>query len=87
MSCLSSQYVFGYYGYNNNATPAYTSSSTMGISLFPDDAALIYNQASLSAHYGIHIRATLLFIDQWTNNMAILVTEGGLNRFQFQYQM
>jgi len=38
-------------------------------------------------HYGIHFRATLLFIDQWTNGMTILFQEGGYNRFSFTYQM
>ena len=72
MSCQSSNYVFGYYGYNNNGTPYYDSGKTPGLNLFPDDAALVYNMGSLAAHYGVHIRATLLFIDQWTNKMAII---------------
>lgn len=74
MSCTSNDYVFGYYGYNNNGTNYYSSGTTAGINLFPDTASLIYSKTSLPAHYGIHFRATLLFIDQWTNNMAIVIT-------------
>ena len=57
--------------------------------MFPDSATINFNKPSFTslAHYGIHFRATLLFIDDWTNGMQILFTEGGFNRYQFTYQM
>ncbi|MFM7851683.1 MAG: hypothetical protein ACKO96_07120, partial [Flammeovirgaceae bacterium] len=68
-------WVFGYYGYNLFGHPYYSSSITAGRSLFPNNAALKYNKASITqAHYGIRVRATLLFIDQWTNGLSILVS-------------
>lgn len=86
-SCDSSTYVFGYYGYGYAGLP-YTS-STSGASLFPAGAKLVYNNIGgiTLAHYGIHIRATILFIDEWINGMTINFVENGLNRFQFAYQM
>lgn len=87
MSCTSSAYVFGYYGYNNNGTVYYNNALSAGLNLFPVGAKLVYNKASLVAHYGIHLRATLLFIDQWVNGMSILVQENGKNAFSFTYQM
>jgi len=58
--------------------------------MFPSGAYITYTDASLFAgvaHYGVHFRATLLFIDDWVNGMSILFTEGGYNRHQFYYQM
>ena len=87
--CSSATYIFGYYGYHNNGTVYWdpTLSLGMGVSLFPVGAQLVYNQVNLASHYGIHLRATLLFIDQWVNGMAILVQENNTNAFSFNYQM
>jgi hypothetical protein len=87
MSCTSGAYVFGYYGLNNKGNPYFNSGLPEGQNLFPSDAKLVYNRASVAAHYGIHIRATLLFIDQWTNGLSILVQENSNNAFEFTYQM
>jgi hypothetical protein len=87
MSCDSSTYVFGYYGVNNNGTLYYNPALPAGLNLFPVGAKLVYSRASLAAHYGVNMRATLLFIDQWVNGMSILVQENGKNAFSFTYQM
>lgn len=88
MSCTSSAYVLGYYGYNNKGNPYYDSSITPeGKNLFPAGASVKYNKGSLAAHYGVHLRATILFIDQWKNGLSILVQENGKNGFSFTYQM
>jgi len=81
-NCAASTYYFGYYGYDLDT----------GNSLFPDGATLIYDLASYTnAHYGIKVRATLLFIDLWYNNMSILFSSGTgsskINAMQFNYQM
>jgi hypothetical protein len=58
--------------------------------MFPDGAKLTYTNNNAFTginHYAVHFRATLLFIDDWTNGMSILFTEGGYNRYQFNYQM
>lgn len=63
-TCSTANYVFGYYGYNLFGQSYYSASVTAGQSHFPSTAALKYNKASVTqAHYGIRIRATLLFID------------------------
>lgn len=88
--CQSSNYVFGYYGYYNEHVYSTTLGLTYGTNMFPSGAKLTYtNNAAFSStdHYAVHFRATLLFIDDWTNGMSILFTEGGYNRFQFDYQM
>ena len=80
--CNAANYVFGYYGYNLVGLSYYSSLLTLGANLFPSGATLSYSNSGIaSAHYGVHLRATLLFIDQWTNGMSILFQEGGLNRF------
>ena len=88
-SCASSTYVLGYYGYFNAAVYSGITGFSNDASMFPDSARITYNNPSFTtaAHYGVHFRATLLFIDDWVNGMSILFTEGGFNRFQFQYQM
>ena len=90
-ACTSSEYVFGYWGYYNSLV---YSSPQAGVSLsnsmFPSSASLTYSNPTAftsTSHYGVHFRATLLFIDDWTNGMSILFTEGGYNRYQFDYQM
>ena len=58
--------------------------------MFPTGATLTFTDNALftgTAHYGVHFRATLLFIDDWTNGLSIMFTEGGYNRYQFNYQM
>jgi len=58
--------------------------------LFPKGAKLsYYNAAAFTGinHYGIHIRATILFIDNWRNGMSVLFVEGGMNRFEASFQM
>jgi hypothetical protein len=63
-SCTTANYVFGYYGYNLYGQSYYTASIGAGKSLFPSNAALKYNKPSIPInHYGIRIRATILFID------------------------
>lgn len=71
-NCSKNTYVFGYYGYNNKGLSYYSSGLAEGINLFPDGAAIKYNKAVSTAHYGIHLRGTLLFIDDWKNGLKIL---------------
>jgi hypothetical protein len=89
-SCSSSSYVFGYYGYYNQGIYPVIPGFSYGDNMFPQGATLTYSSSTVFAgtpHYGVHFRATLLFIDDWTNGMSILFTEGGYNRYQFDYQM
>jgi len=71
----------------NNLNNAYYSSAGgnpgVGGSWFPAGATLTYNKASgvTVSHYGIRVRATILFIDEWRNGMTILFQEAGFNRF------
>lgn len=92
-SCTSANYVFGYYGYYNEKvySSALTSPpSSYGQNMFPNGAKLTYtNTGAFTSinHYAMHIRATVLFIDDWSNGMSILFAEGGKNRFQLSFQM
>lgn len=61
-SCSPTNWVFGYYGY----------SLTTGASLFPSVTLQFAGSGYGTSHYGVKIRANLLFIDQWQNNMSIL---------------
>jgi hypothetical protein len=89
-SCASSTYVFGYYGYYNQGVYSFSSALSFGSSLFPTGATLSYsNSAAFTGinHYSVNIRATILFIDVWSNGMSVLFVEGGINRFEASFQM
>lgn len=76
-SCPSSQYVFGYYGYYNQGVYTSALAGSYNTNLFPDGATLSYNNPAAFTgknHYGVHFRATLLFIDSWTNGKSIAFT-------------
>jgi hypothetical protein len=61
-NCDPSNYVFGYFGYDSS-----------GNSLFPAGAHLDYSATGYGTnHYGVHIRAALLFIDNWTDDISII---------------
>jgi hypothetical protein len=64
-----------YNTYLNGASVTSGTTLTYGQSMFPQGATLTFsNLASFSgtAHYSVHVRMTLLFIDDWTNGMSIL---------------
>lgn len=66
-NCKSTDYVFGYYGYDDS--PATYSASKFG------HASLTYVSKSTvinTPHYGIHFRAKFLFIDDWTDGMMVV---------------
>ena len=76
-ACGQGTYVFGYYGYYNEAVYTTSLALSYGISMFPSGATITFTDAALFsgvAHYGVHFRATLLFIDDWTNGLSILFT-------------
>ena len=89
-SCSNADYVFGYYGYyNKNVYPAGLSYS-YGQSMFPSMATLFYtNPTAFSGvdHYAVNFRATILFIDDWSNGLSIIFSEGGSTRFLATFQM
>lgn len=44
-----------------------------------EKATLTYTSSDTalsSAHYGIHFRAAILFIDEWQNSMSVVFKEG-----------
>ena len=61
-NCLSSDYMFGYYGYSN------------GLSNFGKANVRFFSTNSLiqNSHYAIHLKAKLLFIDSWKNGQKVI---------------
>lgn len=77
-SCGSFTWVFGYSSYIV---------STMTLN-FPS-VKLTYTSSTYSngAHYGIHFRATFLFIDQWKSTASIIFREGSKDIYAYNYGM
>lgn len=81
-ACTNTDYVFGYYGYDD--TPVTTSTSKFGTAslLFYSNKAVIN-----TPHYGIHFRAKFLFIDDWVDDMLVIFRENGLEAYTYRYRM
>jgi hypothetical protein len=77
-SCGNITWVFGYSSYIV---------STMTLN-FPS-VKLTYTSSSYSngAHYGLHFRATFLFIDQWKSTASIIFREGSRDIYSYNYGM
>lgn len=94
-NCPHQKYTFGYYNVisNDPANSALYSNLPAGIvvTTFPKNAVLSYSGTGYGTnHYGLRIRAEVLFIDRWSSDVSLIVTEGSptkIDRFSFFYRM
>ncbi len=82
-SCNGVTWLFGF----NTYTVSFTGAGSITLNYQP--VRLTYASTSFSngAHYGVHFRATFLFIDQWKSTMSIFFRESNRDIYSYNYLM